>query len=72
MSTDELPQVVGDLDPEREIVRLGTGRQPAVHLVGNVAHCDVLPTNARPRKARVEFDGRAICRDCARGEARES
>jgi hypothetical protein len=70
MSTDELPQVVGDLDPEREIIRLSN--RDVAHLAERTESCGVVASTSRRRyAAAVEFDDRRICRDCARGE-RES
>jgi hypothetical protein len=64
----EPPAVVGDLDDDREVVRLGTGRSYPVHLPG-MDTCQVLPTDhARRRRAKEECDDRRICGDCRKGE----
>jgi hypothetical protein len=71
-SDRDVPEVVGDLDPDREIIRLGTGRAPAVHLADRAEDCIVLPSDrGQHRRAKQEFADREICRYCARGE-RES
>jgi len=70
MSTDEPPQVVGDLDPDREIIRLSN--RDVAHLPERTESCEVVAnTSRRHYPAAVEFDDRRVCRDCARGE-RES
>ena len=63
------PEVVGDLDPDREVLRLTT--QNPIHLPERSDTCDVVRARASGRLVAVgtQFDDAELCRDCARGEA---
>ena len=65
----EPPEVVGDLDPDREVLRLTT--QNPIHLPGRADTRDVVRAGRSGRlvAARTQFDDAELCLDCARGEA---
>ena len=66
---NEPPEVVSDLDPGREVLRLST--QHPIHLPERSDTCDVVREGRSGRlvAARTQFDDAELCRDCARGEA---
>jgi hypothetical protein len=67
--SNEPPEVVGDLDPDREVIR--SVSELAIHLPERGDTCLVvrLGDSGRRCQAGTQFDDAPLCRDCARGEA---
>lgn len=65
----EPPEVVGDLDPDREVIR--SVSELAIHLPERADTCPVVRSNPSGRRvaAKTQFDDKRLCGDCARGEA---
>jgi hypothetical protein len=65
----EPPEVVGDLDPDREVIR--SASELAIHLPERGDTCLVvrLGDSGRRCQAGTQFDDAPLCRDCAIGDA---
>lgn len=65
----EPPEVVGDLDPDREVIR--SVSELAIHLPERGDTCPVVAQGPSGRRvaAKTQFDDAELCGDCARGEA---